>query len=117
MDANAVIGEQTPDDDGDGVYQYEVKAIDLTDNSEQTGTVDAWSSAGNTPTNTFAWWFSDASQHFMSTSGVLAPFVLLEGSGSANENKVINWMKGVYNDGVPVVATGNSSTFAIEVDV
>ena len=110
---------QSTDDDGDGVRQYVVKAIDLTDLSEQTGTLDAWSSAGNTPTGTFAWYFSDASQHFMSTtgSGVLAPFILMEGSTSANENKAINWIKGVYNDGVPVVATGNSSTFAIEVDV
>ena len=108
---------QGTDDDADGVRQYIVKAIDLTDLSEMTGTVDAWSSAGNTPTNTFAWWFSDASQHFMSTSGVLAPFILMEGSGSSNENKAINWIKGVYNDGVPVEAGGNSSTFAIEVDV
>ena len=109
--------KQLPDDDGDGVQQYVVLAIDLSDYSEQTGTVDAWSSAGNDPTGTFAWYFSDASQHFLSTSGILAPFMLVEGTNSTSEATCINFLKSVYSAGVAQPASGSSSSFVIEVDV
>jgi len=109
--------KQTSDDDGDGVHQYVVTAIDLSDFSEQTGTVDAWSSGGNNPQGTFAWYFSDASQHFLSTSGILGPFMLFEGTNATSETKCINFLKSVYSDGVAQEASGSSSSFVIEVDV
>jgi len=109
--------KQLADDDGDGVHQYVVVAIDLSDYSEQTGTVDAWSSGGNNPQGTFAWYFSDASQHFLSTSGILGPFMVVEGTNAASETKCINFLKSVYSAGVPQEASGSSSTFVIDVDV
>ena len=113
----AISLKQTSDDDGDGVHQYVVRAINLSDNTEQTGTVDAWSSGGNNPQGTFAWYFSDASQHFLSTSGVLGPFMLFEGTNATSETTCINFLKSVHSDGVGQPASGSSSTFVIDVDV
>ena len=113
----AISLKQMADADGDGVQQYIVRAIKLSDNTEQTGTVDAWSSGGNNPQGTFAWWFSDASQHFLSTSGILGPFMLFEGTNEQSETSCINFLKTAYNSGTATGAEGSSSTFVIEVDV
>lgn len=108
---------QMPDDDGDGVHQYKVNVIDLSDFSEQNGVLDAWSDNDNDPSVGSAWYFSKANQHFLNTSGILGPWIMMEGSSDANVATCVNWMKGIYNDGIPVEASGINSTFAIEVDV
>ena len=108
---------QVPDGQGGTGKQYEVKAIYLVDDSEQSGDMLAWTAGENPDQNQFACYFSDASQHFMQQTGILAPFILFEGSDEASETKCINWIKGVYNDGVYQAPSGDNSSFAIEVDV
>ena len=100
-----------------GVHEYKVNVIDLSDYSEQNGVLNAHTQSSNDTSVGSAWWFSDASQHFLSTSGILGPFIMMEGSGDANVATCISWMKQVYSAGIPVEASGNNSSFAIEMDV
>ena len=108
---------QMPDDNGDGIHEYKVNVIDLSDYSEQNGVLNAHTQSSNDTSVGSAWWFSDASQHFLSTSGILGPFIMMEGSGDDNVATCVNWMKQVYSDGIPVPASGVNSSFAIEMDV
>ena len=108
---------QMPDVNGNGTHQYKVNVIDLSDYSEQDGVLDAHTHSHNDPSVGAAWWFSDASQHFLSTSGILGPWIMMEGSGDANVATCVSWIKNVYSAGIPVPVSGNNSSFAIEMDV
>ena len=108
---------QVPDGVGGSGKKYEVKTIYLADNTEQSGDMLAWTAGENPDQNQFACYFSDASQHFIQQTGMLAPFILFEGTNEAKETVCENWIKGVYNDGVYQPPSGDDSSFAIEVDV
>ena len=95
--------ESRVDPDGDGTLDNVVTAENL-----GSGAVDTGSSIASTVSDAHAaWYLSNASQHFLGQTGILAYMIGFAHTNSASITKAQNWIKAKY-DGTSTTTTSST---------